>query len=409
MGTEVSTFVPDAPTSLVATPNSDGTIKLTWADSAGNADDFAILWSHDGVDFGLIGTVPATDREYVDEEPLEAHRNYYRVVALEDNRASDPTDVAGAVPAAHLRGVPAPRAYAPYAVYCIARQFASKDANDFAEKAKMFSGDWKGRVGHGYLLITDANGAPVSTYSWHPQVWPKKDEVDGYWDVATAIRNAVEPNNAIAGRVWQNAPADLSVDRPERKWGDKIAAHEAVLITGNQVETDRLVRYINAWMDKNRVGCEKGAPKADPLIAGNTIGTAEHREPLSNVSYWVFGMNCFWWATTMITDSGIQIGAEQKAKMEKYNNGVGARNRYADNDSAKGLLRDIPQNAVQKAEGFLRAVAGALTPTNGGEWMGDDSRFFQGARWETRKSPSFSLPVGFRGDQIPDRSTYENP
>lgn len=398
VGSKVKTDVPGHPSNLNATVDGSGSVHLSWSGPSGDdIDRYAVLWSVDGQHFGLLAALPATQTTLVDEEPLDGFANYYRVVALRDNRVSDPTATASVTPPAENLADPAPPANQPDSVYFVARQFGDNRPQEFKENAKMFNGDWKGKLGHGFLMFTGPNGEVTATFSFHPVIFPEKDEKQGFWDVATSIRNAAVPNTASPGRVWESGPEDMDVDLPGE---NGVAAHEKFLMTSNRAESDRCLRYVRAWIALNHVGYEKGAHIPDNAHPGNTI-SANHIDPAPNATnYWVYGQNCFWWATSMIQDSGIHIPVQAETEIAKYDNGVGFKKRFADNESAKQLLRQVPQGAIQQGEGLLRGLADMIDPP---EELDRAGRLeFPNLTWEARQSPDFKLPDGYRTDHIPD-------
>jgi Leucine-rich repeat (LRR) protein len=76
---------PPAPTSLVATAETDTAISLTWVDNAITEDGFTVERSPDGVDWSVIAAaLPANHQSYLDEG-LDPDTDYqYRVIAYND-------------------------------------------------------------------------------------------------------------------------------------------------------------------------------------------------------------------------------------------------------------------------------------------------------------------------------------
>ena len=93
----------------------------------------------------------------------------------------------------------------------------------------------------------------------------------------------------------------------------------------------------------------------------NTIGEQAHHEAAfpCATKYWVYGDNCFWWATTMLRNTDPAVLTDKvMAELGKFNFGVGINKRFADNRSAGALLLHAGDKAMDTL--FLGTLDDAL-------------------------------------------------
>ncbi|MEM1058611.1 MAG: putative Ig domain-containing protein [Verrucomicrobiota bacterium] len=205
-------------------------------------------------------------------------------------------------------------------VYFVSRQFYSDDSKKHESYANKFEGSGisslvTGRLAHGYLMTTDENGDPRSTYSWHPNEWPADSGFESTYDA----------NWARPGRVWQNDPADMN---PQGKY-------EMILVSDSARDVKMLEDTVSDWIVDNKVGHEIGehVPDLSDPSGSNTVSNSPDRRPAQRgaTCYNVAGQNCFAWGTTMLEKSGIDAPAEAQTAIESFNNGVGTQNHFPSN------------------------------------------------------------------------------
>jgi hypothetical protein len=83
--------------------------------------------------------------------------------------------------------------------------------------------------------------------------------------------------------------------------------------------------------------------------------------------YWVYGQNCFWWATSMLRDSGIEIPEEAWKGISSMNAGVGTVRRFTDNKTAKGLwsVRSRALQDIFRRRSWLERMSAQKLGTRG--------------------------------------------
>jgi len=86
--------VPTAPTNLVAQSEWGNAVALTWSDTAGDANQFKVERSEDGVNFEVIATVDASVTSYVDGGLVTDAMYMYQVVATNAVGDSVPSNTA---------------------------------------------------------------------------------------------------------------------------------------------------------------------------------------------------------------------------------------------------------------------------------------------------------------------------
>jgi hypothetical protein len=87
---------PEAPTNLTATAVSCNQIDLTWQDNSDNEDGFEVERSLDGISFTVLGTVPADETTFSDNNVVESTTYWYRVRAYNASGYSGYSNVAQA-------------------------------------------------------------------------------------------------------------------------------------------------------------------------------------------------------------------------------------------------------------------------------------------------------------------------
>jgi hypothetical protein len=90
------TVAPAAPTSLVATPVSDG-IEVTWQDNSNWEFGYTLQGSADGVTFSAVVNLPANTAGFRQTGVGSSETHWYRVVATRDGGLSDPSNPASSV------------------------------------------------------------------------------------------------------------------------------------------------------------------------------------------------------------------------------------------------------------------------------------------------------------------------
>lgn len=88
--------IPNNPSSLSATTNSDSEITLNWTDNADNENGYQIERSIDGINFVVIATINENSESYSDGGLIELTTYYYRIFAFNDVGYSDATNIANA-------------------------------------------------------------------------------------------------------------------------------------------------------------------------------------------------------------------------------------------------------------------------------------------------------------------------
>lgn len=163
------------------------------------------------------------------------------------------------------------------------------------------------------------------------------------------------------GRVWKNDPIDFGRTTP---FGP--VAHRKWKITDDSDLQEKLLNYIERWMEANEVGYEEGEHIEDDRLqsagVANTIGRIKHRRPSAMApEYWVYGQNCYWWASTMLADTGIKVPASAREQINKQNAGIGTVRRFTDNETAKHL-------AVMRSQASESFIKGLFLPQKPDLW-----------------------------------------
>jgi len=222
----------------------------------------------------------------------------------------------------------------------VARQFSYDSRDEQEEEASRFKSSG---IGHGFLRLTfslDGNDL-IETYSWHPNRWPislsqQYEELDIEPGLLFDIKEGaydqlgIDANISRRGRVWKNDPFDLNLKTEVGQAANKAYRLRAFDSPG---EVDDLRRYIFQWIVLNRVGFEEGAAQRDPRFQGNTIGETHVEGAGIATRYWVFGQNCFWWASNTV-DRCTEGPRPERVNdwLENFNHGVGPQRRFAHHD-----------------------------------------------------------------------------
>ena len=353
----------DANWNVVALAEPDGDIVERFIyDGYGHATPLAPdFTAHTGADYAWPYLF--TGRRLDEETGMMQYRNRYYHIQLGRFVTRDPIGYGGGD--ANLYGYVFgnPLAFSdPYGdeVAIIARQFgwSEKDPRGLErgqKNAKSFS-KFPG-IGHFYIKITMPSGK-VYTFSYHPNTWPKGDNLAPFYKIRTQVDNLVDGNNKRPARVWENDPADMSL-----KIGKTPLLYKKWVLQTCSGDEQKLFNHIYAWIMKTGAGHEIGKHTKDPANPNNTVGENQSRPNTGDQAYyWVYGQNCGWWATTMAKDCGLKCPQSVIIEMTKYNQGVGIKERYYYNQQFIDRARQEKTEAGQKIKDIWDGLWGKSRP-----------------------------------------------
>jgi RHS repeat-associated protein len=229
----------------------------------------------------------------------------------------------------------------------------------------------KMKIAHFYIRITSPDGTQ-KTYSYHPDEWPKADNLAAWYNADAMGNNLLDANLKRLARIWINDPADLTLMLMLNGQDPYFLEYESFVISRDAAEVQRMMEQIAAWQKKTKVGIDQGSLVEDKSNPNNNIGDEKHVPNSGDLAYyWVYGQNCGWWAYTMAKDSGIKVPPTLLNGITVYNGGTGITQRMYDNQR---FIDRAGYEATYKAwqakeTGFL---IGSGLPFGMSKWLGSE-------------------------------------
>ena len=232
---------PSSPTNLSATATSASSVALNWTDTASNESGFRVERASNGTGpFAARATLGSGVTSYSDNSVVEGLTYFYRVIAVNGQGDSGPSNIASATPSSGGSTPSAPTQLSAHAGSSSEINLAWRDnsttESGFKIERKDPGGNWFQitAVGSGVTSFHNGNLVANSTYQYRVFAYNSSGP-SGYSNVASATTEAATPAAPDSA-----SAAALDAGRVQVSWRDRSS-------TENGFEIERRTGASGTW------------------------------------------------------------------------------------------------------------------------------------------------------------------